>query len=189
MASYDSTALLAVRSTATIGLGIATGVMLSYPLVSWPSMYSPTSPHDIKGRLDLFWNFYSHGADVMKAVLPSMSALLAYASYATRAPADYLPASWIGRHRKAVLAIAAASAIASVPLTFAVIMPVNMRLKAIKDAKAKGTGLTMRRAHTAATSDTEVDHLIRNRWMSLHYGRIFLCGMAFLLSVAELGTA
>lgn len=50
-ASYDSTALLAVRSTATIGLGIATGVMLSYPLVSWPSMYSPTSPHDIKGRL------------------------------------------------------------------------------------------------------------------------------------------
>jgi hypothetical protein len=37
----------------------------------------------------------------MKAVLPSMSALLAYASYATRAPADYLPASWIGRHRKA----------------------------------------------------------------------------------------
>lgn len=47
----------------------------------------------------------------------------------------------------------------------------------------------MRRAHTAATSDTEVDHLIRNRWMSLHYGRIFLCGTAFLLSVAELGTA
>jgi hypothetical protein len=42
---------------------------------------------------------------------------------------------------QAVLAIAAASAIASVPLTFAVIMPVNMRLKAIKDAKAKGTGV------------------------------------------------
>lgn len=38
---------------------------------------------------------------MMKALLPSMSALLAYASYATRAPADYLPASWIGRHRKA----------------------------------------------------------------------------------------
>ncbi|KAG0664649.1 hypothetical protein C6P46_001245 [Rhodotorula mucilaginosa] len=141
MASYDSTALLAVRSTATIGLGIATGVMLSYPLVSWPSMYSPTSPHDIKGRLDLFWNFYSHGADVMKAVLPSMSALLAYASLLKLAPERAL----CSRERffgvQAVLAIAAASAIASVPLTFAVIMPVNMRLKAIKDAKAKGTGV------------------------------------------------
>lgn len=183
MASYDSTALLAVRSTATVGLGVATGVMLSYPLVSWPSIYSSDSPHDVKGRLDLFWNFYSHGAAVMKTLLPSTSALLACASYATRAPADYLPASWIGRHRKAVLAVAAASAIASVPLTFAVIMPVNNRLKAIKDAKTKGTGAE------AATSDAEVDHLIRHRWMSLHYCRIFLCGTAFLLSVAELGTA
>lgn len=53
---------------------------------------------------------------------------------------------------QAVLAVAAASAIASVPLTFAVIMPVNNRLKAIKDAKTKGTGAEGKRLRTTILS-------------------------------------
>ncbi|GAA5870819.1 hypothetical protein JCM3774_001685 [Rhodotorula dairenensis] len=190
MATYDSDALLAVRTTATVGLGVATGLMLSYPLLSWPSIYAQGAPHDIKGRLDLFWNLYSNGANAMKKLLPSATALLAYASYTTRPPADYLPASLVGRHRKAsslseaILALAAALTFASVPLTYALIMPINNRLKAIKDAKASGTV-----SAEGATPDAEADQLIQHRWMSLHYGRILLCGTAFLLSVAELGSA
>lgn len=41
--------------------------------------------------------------------------------------------------RQVVLTLAAALTFASVPLTYALIMPINNRLKAIKDAKASGT--------------------------------------------------
>ncbi|GAA5984095.1 hypothetical protein JCM10908_006049 [Rhodotorula pacifica] len=183
MSTHDSSALLAVRSTAVVGLGVATGLMASYPLFSWPAMYSADSPLDVKGRLNLFWHLYSQGAKTMKALLPSLSALLAYASFATREPASYLPATFIGRHRKAVLGTAAVLVLANLPYTIALIMPTNNRLKAIKDAKTSGAGAE------AATTDAEVNQLIRKRWMSLHFGRILLCGTAFLLSVAELGTA
>ncbi|BGP55852.1 hypothetical protein JCM8202v2_003459 [Rhodotorula sphaerocarpa] len=188
MATYDSTPLLLVRSTATVGLGVATGLMLSYPLFSWPAMYAPDAQMDCKARLNLFWELYCRGKDALIKLLPLSAGLLAYASYATETAASYLPATFVARHRKAspgaILGTAAALTLSNVLWTVVMIMPVNTKLKTIKDAKASGKATA-----EANTPDVEIDKMIRTRWMGLHYGRIALTATAFALSVAELGTA
>ncbi|POY75112.1 hypothetical protein BMF94_1742 [Rhodotorula taiwanensis] len=182
MATHDSSALLLVRSTATIGLGLATGLMASYPIVAWPTMYTAESL-DIKDRLNLFWYFYEQGASTMKLLLPVSAALLGYASYASRAAADYMPATFVARNRKALLAAAAVLTISNIPWTIFAIMPLNLRLKKLKDSKLTGAGTTDN------ASDAEIDTMIRSKWAALHGGRILMTATAFLISVAELGSA
>lgn len=178
----------------------------------------------------IFWELYSRGKETMMKLLPVSAALLAYAAYATETPANYLPATFVAGHRKAsptlaqsrmrsadvaprsvrqaILGTAACLAVSTVPWTYIFIMPINMKLKAIKDAKASGKATaegtwpalcllgarppnvpSREYSITANTSDAEIDDLIRTRWMGLHYARIALTGAAFALSVAELGTA
>lgn len=38
-------------------------------------------------------------------------------------------------------------------------------------------------------SDAEIDTMIRSKWAALHGGRILMTATAFLISVAELGSA
>ncbi|GAA5833213.1 hypothetical protein JCM9279_001457 [Rhodotorula babjevae] len=115
----------------------------------------------------------------MVSLVPTTSALLAYAAWAAHPPQAYLPAGWVARHRKGVLGTAAAATMAIFAWTVLAMEGLNGSLKTLeKDSNAGRTPVLP--AH---------DTLIRTRWARLHLVRCVLATTAFVASVTELALA
>ncbi|KAK4335115.1 hypothetical protein RTBOTA2_003869 [Rhodotorula toruloides] len=163
MSASDSQVLLAARSIAVVGLGLNAGLMLSITLWS---------------------NLYEQGKAVMMKLQPTLTLLLAYASYAAARPVDYLPANTLTllslrsssvSGTQPILGVASALTISIVGFTGVVIMPLNRRMQKLE-----------REASVASTA--QADSLI-GQWVRLHAVRIALGTTAFALAVSELALA
>ncbi|KAJ8294333.1 N-alpha-acetyltransferase 50 [Rhodotorula toruloides] len=120
-------------------------------------------------------NLYEQGKAVMTKLQPTITLLLAYASYAAARPVDYLPANTVARYRKPILGVASALTIGIVGFTGVAIMPLNRRMQKME-----------REASVASTA--QADSLI-GQWVRLHAVRIALGTTAFALAVSELALA
>ncbi|BGP25064.1 hypothetical protein JCM10295v2_003984 [Rhodotorula toruloides] len=171
MSASDLQALVAARSLAVVGLGLNTGLMLSIPALSIPALKATTSL-TAQQRLTLWSNLYEKGKAVMVKLQPTLTLLLAYASYAAARPVDYLPANTVARYRKPILAVASALTISIVGFTGVAIMPLNKRMQKME-----------REASVASTA--QADSLI-GQWSRLHAVRIALGSTAFALADRDL---
>ncbi|BGP02426.1 hypothetical protein NBRC10513v2_006072 [Rhodotorula toruloides] len=183
MSASDSQVLLAARSIAVVGLGLNAGLMLSIPALSIPALKATTSL-SAQQRLTLWSNLYEQGKAVMMKLQPTLTLLLAYASYAAARPVDYLPANTLTllslrsssvSGTQPILGVASALTISIVGFTGVVIMPLNRRMQKLE-----------REASVASTA--QADSLI-GQWVRLHAVRIALGTTAFALAVSELALA
>ncbi|GJN90888.1 hypothetical protein Rhopal_003902-T1 [Rhodotorula paludigena] len=173
MASSDSATLVLARSTAVVGLGIASGLMIGIPAWTWPALYRPNSNLKPEHRLGIFVKVYNQGKTTMMSTIPVITALLGYSAVAAKAPVDYLPANFVSRHRKAFLAASAASAVGFIAWTGAMMMGLNNQLMKLEK-------------ENRASKD---DELVQKKWLGLHLVRCALGSTAFVLAVAELALA
>ncbi|BGP62764.1 hypothetical protein NBRC10512v2_004096 [Rhodotorula toruloides] len=174
LSASDSQVLLAARSIAVVGLGLNAGLLLSIPALSIPALKATTSL-SAQQRLTAWSNLYEQGKAVMTKLQPTITLLLAYASYAAARPVDYLPANTVARYRKPILGVASALTIGIVGFTGVAIMPLNRRMQKME-----------REASVASTA--QADSLI-GQWVRLHAVRIALGTTAFALAVSELALA
>ncbi|GEM09987.1 hypothetical protein Rt10032_c09g4004 [Rhodotorula toruloides] len=193
MSASDLQALVAARSLAVVGLGLNTGLMLSIPALSIPALKATTSL-TAQQRLTLWSNLYEKGKAVMVKLQPTLTLLLAYASYAAARPVDYLPANTVARYRKPILAVASALTISIVGFTGVAIMPLNKRMQKM-EREASGFVLLFLPFLVAVltglppvASTAQADSLI-GQWSRLHAVRIALGSTAFALAVSELALA
>ncbi|GAA6022297.1 hypothetical protein JCM11491_005256 [Sporobolomyces phaffii] len=175
MSGSDSQHLVIARSIATVGLGTVTGLMLSIPLWILPSLdAAPITPKD---RLHLWSKVYDSGKATMLSILPVCTVLFATAAYKVEPRALYLPATFVTRNRKIILALCSSLSASVIGYTVAFLMPGIQRLK-----KAESDVV----ADVKPTFST--DQAIK-QWGQLHLVRIAFAATGFVLGVAELASA
>ncbi|GAA5887957.1 hypothetical protein JCM6882_000815 [Rhodosporidiobolus microsporus] len=188
MSASDSLPLTLSRSTATVGIGFAFGLMASLPAWTFPAVYSPSRPLAPADRLRIWSKIYDQGRTTMLTVVPTGTALLLYSAIVAKSPLPYLPATFIGRHRKAVLATAAAIWFANLPWTGLMMEKLNWELKGVEE-KLNKEASTSSTSTAYASQAADADKLISTKWAKLHGVRVLLGGVAFVLCVAELAFA
>ncbi|GAA5838535.1 hypothetical protein JCM5353_003130 [Sporobolomyces roseus] len=175
MAATDSSKLVIARSIGTVGMGVATGIMASIPLWVMPSLYSvPICPKD---RLHLWSKIYDNGKTTALTLFPTSTILFALAAYSVETPALYLPANFIARNRKIVLALCSSLSASVVGFTIAFLMP------GIKRLKKEEADLT-----AGALPSFSTDEAIQE-WGQKHLIRLAFAATSFGLAVAELASA
>ncbi|GAA5887829.1 hypothetical protein JCM5296_001781 [Sporobolomyces johnsonii] len=187
MSASDSPLLTLSRCTAAVGLGLASGLMLSLPLWTMPTIFSvPTlAPRD---RLHIWSKVFDRGFTTAKAIFPAAGLLFALSAWATKAPVPYLPSSWIGRNRKArshslhlvILALCSVLTFSIGPYTALTLGPINRKLKQAE--------LDILADPPHGNGAVETDYLIQD-WTKYHTLRCALPATAFLLAIAELAFA
>ncbi|GAA5999882.1 hypothetical protein JCM10207_005955 [Rhodosporidiobolus poonsookiae] len=183
MSATDSLPLVLSRTVAVVGLGYAAGIAGGIPLWTLPALTShPSISAD--SRLHIWDTVYKRGKTFMVSVLPTTSLLLAYASYAARPPLAYLPHSWVGLHRKAILGVASALTLSVVGWTVIKMEKLNHHLMDVQKSLHKGPASP---AEIAAKNDT--DNKILGRWNALHNVRCVVLATAFVLATTELAFA
>ncbi|GAA5969902.1 hypothetical protein JCM21900_004186 [Sporobolomyces salmonicolor] len=165
MSASDSPLLTLSRCTAAVGLGLASGLMLSLPLWTIPTIFSvPTlAPRD---RLHIWSKIFDRGFTTAKAIFPAASLVFALSAWAAKAPA--------------ILALCSVLTFSLGPYTALVLGQLNRKLKQaeadILADPAHGNGAV------------ETDYLIQD-WVKAHTVRCALPATAFLLAIAELAFA
>ncbi|GAA5820653.1 hypothetical protein JCM11251_003096 [Rhodosporidiobolus azoricus] len=167
MSGSDSTTLVLARAASTVGLGLATGLMASIRV--WSKVYK-------------------QGKKWMLTLIPICGSLLAYSALAAKPPLPYLPATYIGRHRKAILGTASVIFFSVGAFTGVAMEKLNYELMAIEEKLNKEVDASPS-SSVYASQAAEADKTISTRWAKLHATRITLGSAAFLLSVAELAFA
>ncbi|GAA5874828.1 hypothetical protein JCM16303_002999 [Sporobolomyces ruberrimus] len=175
MASSDSSQLVLARSVATLGLGAATGLMLSIPL--WILPAHEAAPISAKDRVHLWSKVYDQGKASALTLFPLCTLLFAGSAYNARAPELYLPATFIARNRKIILSLCSALSASVIGYTVAFLMP---GIKALKEAESSLSG--------GGKPTFSTDEAIA-RWGRLHLVRLGFAATGFALAVAELGSA
>ncbi|GAA6060995.1 hypothetical protein JCM10212_000681 [Sporobolomyces blumeae] len=153
-APTDSQPLIVARAVATVGLGVATGIMAS---------------------LAIWSRIYDKGKATAQLTFPPATLLFAYAAYAAEAPPAFLPATFIARNRKLILALCSSLSASVIGYTVAFLMPTIKTLK----------GEEVRLA-TGSKSTVSTDDLIFNTWAKGHLVRFSFAATGFVLAVAEL---
>ncbi|GAA5857875.1 hypothetical protein JCM1840_000946 [Sporobolomyces johnsonii] len=202
MSASDSPLLTLSRCTAAVGLGLASGLMLSLPLWTMPTIFSVSTlaPRD---RLHIWSKIFDRGFTTAKAIFPAAGLLFALSAWATKAPVPYLPSSWIGRNRKArshslhplriegltqanigtsqvILALCSVLTFSIGPYTALTLGPINRKLKQAE--------LDILADPPHGNGAVETDYLIQD-WIKYHTLRCALPATAFLLAIAELAFA
>ncbi|GAA5844046.1 hypothetical protein JCM3766R1_004057 [Sporobolomyces carnicolor] len=178
MSATDSHQLVIARSVATVGLGAATGIMLSIPLWILPSL--DAVPISSKDRLHLWSKVYDNGKATALSIFPICTVLFATSAWKAQAPALYLPANFIARNRKIVLSLCASLSASVIGYTVAFLMP---GIKRLKGAEAEYSAGKSRQKPSLAT-DEEI-----KQWGYLHLVRLGFAATGFVLGVAELASS
>ncbi|GAA5925599.1 DUF1772 domain-containing protein [Sporobolomyces koalae] len=175
MAAHDSRSLVLARTVATVGIGAASGLVLSIPAWILPALdAAPISPKD---RLHLWSQIYDNGKATALTVFPTCAILFAVAAFKAEAPALYLPANIIARNRKLVLALCASLSASVVGFTGAFMMPAIKRMKKEESDLVAGSKPTF-------SSDEAI-----KKWGQQHLVRVAFATTTFALAVAELASS
>ncbi|GAA5893923.1 DUF1772 domain-containing protein [Sporobolomyces salmoneus] len=172
MSASDSRQLIFARSVGTVGLGVATGLMLSIPLWIQPSLEA--APISSKDRLHLWSKVYDQGKATALTIFPVCSVLFATSAWRAESPALYLPANFVARNRKTILALCSSLSASVIGYTAAFLMPGIKRLKGAESDFVTGQ-------KPSFSTNEEI-----KKWGKLHLLRTAFAATGFVLGVAEL---
>ncbi|GAA5947921.1 hypothetical protein JCM3765_007030 [Sporobolomyces pararoseus] len=171
----DSQQLVLARSIGTIGLGTATGLLLSIPIWILPS--HERAPITSKDRLHLWSQVYDLGKSTALTIFPLCTLLFAGSAWKAEAPELFLPANFIARNRKIVLSLCSSLSVSVIGFTVAFLMPGIKRLKGAESDYTAGQ-------KPAFSTDEEI-----KKWGQLHLVRLGFAATGFVLAVAELASS